>query len=235
MYQGWWISGGRCVWHMLAVVWILVLAGGERACAQSNPSGEVIYQFNSIFSGPEPNGSGNPWVTAKFETVSAGMVRLTVWNTSLTGQQNLDQIDFNLNPLLDASQLRFAWFGGSGGFDLPTVRSATDSFRAAGGSLFDIELDFARSGNPTRLFNYGEFVSYQISGIPSLAATDFLAQSAGQSAPGPFLALAHVQRIGISSAWIYSEPGLVPEPSIAALACTATFLLVLRRRLRARC
>jgi hypothetical protein len=197
-----------------------------------------IYNLGEVFSGDTPSTIGQPWVTALFEDVAPGQVRLTVANTALVGKENLDAIYFNLNPALDATLLSFNLVGSSGAFDLPNQFLGTDEFKADGDGKYDIRFTFSNARQDANRFNGGESLVLDITGIPTLNVFDFTYLSAPAGGAGPFYAAGHIQRIesgvpGTTSGWISPIGGtynVIPEPGAASLLVGGLLLFALRAR-----
>lgn len=187
----------------------------------------VTYDLSVEFSGASPPGGAAPWLRATFDDGGgAGSVDLRLEAANLTGTEFVFQWTFNLDPLLDPTDLIFSAPTKTGSFDDPVVGLGTDSFMADGDGLFDIRVLFANSdGAPTR-FGSGDAAEYTITGIAGLTASSFDYLSAPAGGQGPFPTAAHVGGIGANgedSGWI-----TVPEP--ASLALLLLGACVLRRR-----
>jgi hypothetical protein len=174
------------------------------------------FQFDTVFSGTNSPAAPAPWVAVAFQDVTPGTVKVTISNPGLTGSEFIGGLYLNLNPGLNPNGLVFTPLSSSGGFTLPQVNLGTNQFRADGDGKYDILLSFDTADGMT--FTGGDFVSYQVTGIPTLDSSsfDFLSQPAGGA--GPFLAAAHVQSIGSNgdSDWIRpTQMTPVPEPSVA--------------------
>jgi hypothetical protein len=155
---------------------------------------------------------------------------------NLTGSENLSELFFNLDPSLNPLNLNFSYVGGGGGFTLPVISTGVDQFKADGDGKYDILFAF---GEGQSAFAAGQYVAYQISGIPGLTASDFAYLSTPAAGNGPFYLAAHVQRIGAqsSSGWIAGIAGgtpVVPEPGSAAFAMLGAGVFWFGRRLRRR-
>ncbi len=190
-----------------------------------------LYHFGTVFSGSAPAAPA-PWVDALYQDVTPGTVRLTLSNVGLTGSENVFGTYLNLDPSLNPTSLTFANVGGSGGFDLPTISTGVDAYKADGDGYFDIKLVFNNDGlSDASRFTAGEYVIYDISGISGLSAANFAFLSAPDGAPGVFYGAAHIQRVpGDASGWVGSP---VPEPSaqfLFLLAASLWFGLRLSRR-----
>ncbi len=184
-------------------------------------AGDFQYEFNSVLSGTAPLPSNQPWLDAIFQSISPGVVQLTLTNVNLAGSENVESVYFNLNPALQASALKFNVTGETGLFQLPTIAANENKFKAASGGYFDIGIAFSNGGTDAQRFTAGDSLVLQISGIPTLTASDFLFLSTPTGSSGTAYAAARVQRIGTSSGWIVPQGGAsvipVPEPSLGAL------------------
>jgi len=182
-----------------------------------------LYVFNNAFSGTAPASTNALWLEATFRTTTPGTVQLTVSNLNLTASENVDQLYFNLATNLSPTSLSFSFGGGSGGYDLPSVSTGINAFKADGDGKYDILFDLATGGADSNRFTQGESLVCNITGIPTLSAGDFEYLSAPAGGSGPFYAAAHVQRIGTASlsGWISAdvvhalEP--IPEPGFGFL------------------
>ena len=200
---------------------------------------DYMYQYNDAFSGAVPASPIRPWIDATFQTVTPGTVRLTVTNLTLTGNENVSQLYFNLNTNLKPTKLTFTLASESGLFDAPRVSTGVNKFQADGDGKYDILFNFNNAGTANNRFTARESVTYYISGIPNLTASDFGFLSAPAGGAGPFYAAAHVQRIGSTSSlsgWLSATatmPLPVPEPTYKMfflLAPAAWFVFHLSRR-----
>ena len=109
-------------------------------------AGDFLYHFDYVFGGPAPS-PRSPWLDACFQSLSPGTVRLTVSNLTLTGSENVDQLYFNLNTNLSPASLSFHFAGGSGGFDVPTIATGVNQFKAGGDGKYDILFSFNAGGS----------------------------------------------------------------------------------------
>lgn len=201
-------------------------------------AGDFIYEFNDAYSGAIPASPLRPWVEAMFQTVTPGTVRLTITNLHLTGSENVDQLYFNLNPADQPSKLSFKLVAESGAFNTPKISTGVNRFKAGSDGNYDVLFQFSTGGTGNNRFTENESVTYYITGISNLTASDFSYLSF-PGGSGPFYAAAHVQRIGASatqSGWLLSStenPLLVPEPSITGfclLAFAAWFVFHIKGR-----
>lgn len=206
---------------------IVVFATCSIACfIPRQAAATFVYHFNiggdPVFSGTPPSGSP-PWIDATFQDSSPGTVLLTIANVGLSSGEKLTELYFNLNPSKLATSLTFTHVSDSGGFVLPTIGRGENAFQAGGDGKYDILFSFSQSR--AAAFTAGEYLTYQITGIPGLIASDFIGLSLPAGGHGPFLAAGHVQGIsvaggGSTSGWIAPSQFTtipVPEPSSAAL------------------
>lgn len=211
---------------MNCVVLGLVLSGSN-----ANASTGVSYSLDYTFSGTPPSGAA-PWVNVTFEDVTPGTVLLSIYNVSLTGDEfNVDTY-LNFNPAKDLSQLSFTYQNGSSGLQDLSVTKDANNLKADGDGYFDIDVMFA-TPNDGR-FEGGDYITYQITGISDLTASDFEFMSTSGGGNGDYFAAAKVQGMVMTStsAWIgATQP--VPEPGSAGLlALAGGFCWLVRRSKR---
>jgi hypothetical protein len=191
--------------------------------ALTTNAASFYYSFETSFNGPNPS-PNTPWINAFFQDSSPGTVTLAVTNVGLTSSEKVRELYFNLDPALNANNLNFTLLSISSGVIAPTISRGTDAFKADGDGKYDILLRFAEDGGS---FGNGNYVVFQITGIPSLDVLDFNFLSAPAGGSGPFYAAAHVLGIGAAddSAWIHPSYGMtpipVPEPSAVAFLTLA--------------
>lgn len=161
-----------------------------------------------------------------------GSVKLTLSNLNLTGGEFITEWDFNLDPALDPSKLKFSPPTKSGTFADPSITAKVDNFKADGDGLYDIEFAFATKAGDR--FGAGESLEVTITGIASLTASSFNFVSTPDGGHGPFVTAAHVQGIADTgdgtSGWV-----TVPEPStlaLGALGAISLSLFAARRKRR---
>jgi len=205
----------------------------------------VLYNLGTnVFSGDGSLATNAVHITALFEDVSTGHVRLTLSAPGLTNNENIDKLYFNLNSADNPTSLIFSNFSVAlGSFNFPTVDEGVNGYKADGDGFFDIRLNFGGSGLPT-WFSQGDVMTCDISGIPNLTAADFVYLSAPSgSGIGPFNAAVHLVSIfnpnghGDTSGYIGAVgPGpdvqFVPEPATYGLWGLGAGVLVVLRRAR---
>ncbi len=187
-----------------------------------------VFSFEYVFMGPPPMSMDIPWVVATVDDLVGGGVRMTIQNSATLGEQVVEKLWFNLNPVLDPTKLVFNYVGSSGSFEMPVIGKGVDRFKADGDGKYDILFAFATPwGLPHQYlpdcFSAGEWIAYDITGIPGLSASDFWYLSAPAGNIGPFYAAAYIP----CATYI-----CVPEPQILALAglCACAFLVRRFRR-----
>jgi hypothetical protein len=186
------------------------IAGIIALCASASVSAAVVTFEYDINFGTGSVVGPSPWMTVTFDDGgSAGSVDLTIQLEASLGTGDINQLYFNLNPVLDATQLNFARTGGTG----PTASNidillGTDAFQADGDGIYDIYMEFPPPpGQQAARFNAGEFLTFQITGIASLTADDFnfLAEVGGSN--GPFYSAAQaIDVVNGESTWIAAVP-----------------------------
>ncbi len=199
----------------------------------------VTYLYDNEFSnGTAPTGPA-PWLEARFSDVAGG-VQLTLMAQNLSSTEFVSGWYFNLNPLLVPTQLSFAYYSGGTATILP-VQTGLDAFKADGDGKYDILITFPTSGTAAQRFSAGDSITFTVTGITGLTASDFEFQSAPSGGHGPFFSAAHVQGIsGDLSGWVDPSGGntgastKVPDggSTIALLGSALLGLGVLGRKLR---
>jgi hypothetical protein len=201
--------------------------------APASVRADFFYHFDDVFSGTGPAG-GTPWVDALFTDISPGTVTLKVSNVGLVDAEFVSELYLNINPAYNPTSLIFTPVSSSGGFATPTINLGTDGFKADGDGKYDIRFNFLTSSGNT--FSAGESFTYQITGVPTLVASDFIFLSTPAGGHGPFDAAIHVQGIcNDASGWADPHNGavivLVPEPAPGVLLVLAAGLFFYGRRL----
>jgi hypothetical protein len=194
-------------WLRLAVA-IFALLGLQLAHAAV-----VVYEFDYDFSdASDPDSASpigaSPWLTATFDDGdTAGSVTLTLAFGADNGIATVNDVYFNLDPLLSAGDLTFSYVSG----ELATVD--TSGSTADGAGEFDFQLDyFPPPGSDT--FSAGETSVYTITGA-GLDAFSFSFLSENPETTGAKFAAAQILSTGdgLQSAWV----GIVPIPAAAWL------------------
>lgn len=191
---------------------ILMFAGSMTQAQAASLTLNFDFEFSG---GSDPVGTA-PWVVATFDDGDTlGSVSLTIDASGLSASEFIGSTYFNLDPSLDPTSLAFTRTGGTGPSAAQTsISTGTNAFKADGDGLYDILFDFPPPpGSGGAKFEAGEAVTYDITGIASLAASSFDFLSAPDGGHGPFTAAAHVQGINADpdSGWI--APSVVPVPA----------------------
>jgi len=186
----------------------------------------LTYDFNNSFGDTPADGAPDPWLTAIFDDGgSAGSVTLSVTVGGSVGIAEITELYFNLDPILNPTDLSINYVGGSGPAPL-SINQGVDAYKADGDGLYDIFINLPTS---TDTFDAGETLVFDIGGIASLTAGDFNYLSFPDGGTGPFLAAAKVQSTGIDgdgSDWIAP----VPVPAAVWLFASGLGLLGWLRR-----
>jgi hypothetical protein len=174
--------------------------------------------FNHVYSGSAPQSTNNAWVDISFVTLSPGNVRMIVANLNLTANENVSSILLNLNPALNPQALHFSPPTTVGNFDLPSISTGTNAFKAGGNCWYDIRFDF-KNGGTDKLFAQGETLSYTITGISGLTAADFDYKSLSGGEADPYFDAIHVRRIcKNNSGWLaVDKMAPIPEPGCLSI------------------
>jgi hypothetical protein len=208
-------------WRKNALAGLVAVAGALSA-PQAGATG-ILYQFDNIFSysGASSPAGLAPWLDATFQDTANGVL-LTINDVGLSAGEFLSSIYFNITPADNVNNLIFSYQNGSSGLTSPTIQTGEDGFKADGDGKYDILFNFSTAASGR--FGAGDSITYLISGIAGLAATDFSFMSTPAGGHGPFYAAAHIQGIGGSagnSVWV--DPSLgplilpVPEPASGAV------------------
>lgn len=192
---------------------------GLTLCVCAVPSLATILTFDMsvIFEGPgvPTNELGSPpWVQVEFDDGgTSGTVTMTISAPGLeSNPEKISQMYFNLDPLLDPTQLVFSDLAMSTNILEPDISLGTDLYKADGDGFFDILLAFNTNG-PALAFNGGDTIEYTIS-LSGLTADSFDFVSAADGGPGEFYVAAHLLSLGTAQD---SAHVTVPEPTTIAL------------------
>ena len=197
----------------------------------------ITYNFDRTLTGVAPVGP-TPWLTATFSDAGANTVQLQLSAPGLTGNEFVGQWYFNLNPSLNPSSLVFAQIESSGAFANPSVLTGANAFKPDWDGKYDIMVNFGVSGDNSSRFSAGDTITFSITGIAGLTASDFLFANTPSAGHETLVAAANIQTVG-ETVVIDTPPPLNGPESVPEVASTAALLglamLTLeggRRRLR---
>jgi hypothetical protein len=198
-------------------------------CAVSLHSHAATYEFETVVNGVDP-GSVPPWLTASIETLSPGMVNLTIQLHLESTSEFVSELALNLSPNLASQTPQFQQ---TGGIPFSSILFAPDSISLSGagsaGRGFDISLSW-----PSQIgarFDLLETASFLISS-PGLVAEDFEFTN-----PGGLVMAAHIQGISSGSSTfsgVISATKVIPEPSTSSLWLLGFTAFALSRSRRVR-
>jgi hypothetical protein len=196
-------------------------------CSSNLQASGVLYQFNNVFSSSgasSPAGPG-PWLDATFQTNGSGVL-LTINNLGLSSGEFIGELDFNVNPNFTVSAiqgLQFSLVASNGNFGATSIITGEDIKKADGDGYYDINFNFATSANGR--FGAGGQLTYLITGISGLSASDFSYLSSPGGGVGPYYGAAHIQGIG-NGASVWANPNFGPEITPVPEPAPAAFLAV---------
>ncbi|MBL8087007.1 MAG: PEP-CTERM sorting domain-containing protein [Chthonomonas sp.] len=200
---------------------VLAIAG---AAVSANA---LVFDTGYEYTGGTNPAGTPPWNRVTITDVVPGTVTIKLANINLVGTEFVSEASINFNPLKNVTSLTFGSPVSVGTFDLPSISKSANAYKAGGGGYYDIKFDFATANS--KRFGVGESLTYTVSGIAGLMASDFNFVSINAPTGVANAATAwHVQSIGPNgsqSGWVAP----VPEPS-AIFAVALGSLVVLRRK-----
>jgi hypothetical protein len=162
--------------------WLAILLAGEILAAPAAFGNAIRFDF-----GP----AGSPSVTALFQDAGPNQVDLTISALALSGNNSVNSLYFNFNPVFDSQNLIFTQTGSVGGVQ-GVANAANDSYKVGGGSgKFDIKLVFGESPE----FVSGDTVTYSITGVSGFSVNDFLSLETPVAGRGPTYAAGSLQEL----------------------------------------
>jgi hypothetical protein len=160
--------------------WLAVFLAGQILAAPAAFGNAIRFDF-----GP----AGTPSVTALFEDAGPDQIQLTITALALSGNNSVNGLYFNFNPVFDSQNLLFTQTGSIGGVQ-GSASTANDSYKASGGGgKFDIHLIFSQSPQ----FINGDAATFSITGIGGLTVNDFLFQETAAAGRTPTYAVGSLQ------------------------------------------
>jgi hypothetical protein len=200
---------------------------------------DVTFNLNTVINGTSPVGA-SPWLTATFQDIVAGDVKLTLTNNLSSGQFITDVL---FNSILDATSLTFTEFNAAAPPAVVSVtKSATQSLTGGSqikGGGFNIDINYDNSPPGNRFGTSGGTVSiFEITGT-GLTSANFLKLSLdnGSMFGGPYYMAADVLGIpaGTDGQTISGSIGTtaaIPEPETYAMMLAGLGMMgfVARRR-----
>ncbi len=197
---------------ILTSVGVLLGAGSTSAATYTYSLDTAVTGTNEEFD--------SPILTATFTDITAppggtATVQLTLASSGLIDRQIATEWFFNLNPDLEPSDLNIQLVSTSGPGVAPSINLS--GANAGTGLRFDIMFDLQPSGTSANdAFGVGSTFVFEITGIPTLDASDF--NYISSAASGDYYTVAHLQQ-GISNVapWIGDAASRVPEPGTWAM------------------
>jgi hypothetical protein len=204
-------------------MWILGIVAASGIAASA---GEIVFDYSIEFTGGTPPVGTTPWLRASFDdSIGGGQVRLTLSALNLTGSEFISELLFNLDPVLDPTQLTFTGVGVPG--SVPnSIGHRRDIYNANGAGKYDVQLGFpAPTANPAARFTSGETVVFDIgyTGVGLLNANSFNVLSPFPGGQDPFASAARVRGIQPDgrNGWVGASLfGAGPVPGAAAVPDT---------------
>lgn len=199
----------------------LLLATGLMAFGAAANADSFTINLSTEFSGATPPEGSTPWLTFTVDDQnSPGTVNFTITAANLSDDEFIRSFYFNFDPAQDANLL-FGFITNEAGINYTGGTTCNDCLSADGAGVFDIRLDFQRSGGDGRFTN-GETFAFTFNTPPGITASDFNFMNVGPGGNCCWTAAAHIQAIGAEDAdsgWIGGNNGgrEVPEPGTLAL------------------
>ena len=187
--------------------WLTIFLAAQILAAPAAFGNAIQFNF-----GP----AGTPSMTALFEDAGPNQIQLTVTALALSGNNSVNSLYFNFNPVFDSKNLIFTQTGSIGGVQ-GAASSANDSYKASGGGgKFDINLTFSQSP----VFVTGDVATFSITGIGDLSVNDFLYQETAAAGRSPTYAAGSFQELS----GIVVIPGTPTTPDVPDAASTSGLL-----------
>ncbi len=194
---------------------------------------DLLYELNTVFSGPGTPSGPTPWLTAEFNNNGDGTVRLQMSTNTLATGEFVSKWYFNYDPTKTVTDLSFSRVGSAPPGD-PAISTGTNSFQADGDGKFDIEFSFQTS--LTNRFGPSQSIIYDISSTSAsldVSLFDYISVEGGGA--GTFNTAAHIQGLGSEnedSAWIANNGAVIPEPSTYFMLSTLIAIAAVAKKKR---
>jgi hypothetical protein len=206
---------------MIAAVFVFFAFTAREAKA------DLVYDLKYVFNGAT-NLSGSDWMTASFQTVTPGAVKLTLTSNLSDPNYYIQDVAFNVAPSIAPASLLFKVDSASGTTVSNILHTSQDAQSLIGsgalGKGFDILIQFP-TANKDR-FNGKDSVVVTITGQSITAESFNYLNAAGAANVGAHLALGG----GYSSAITNVNPVPTPIPAAAWLFASGLIGLVGVRR-----
>ena len=195
---------------------------------QASADSVLEFDLNVEFSeGTPPVGSGT-WLTARFETINVGHVKLTMSASGLSSEECVTDWYFNLHPTDSLGSLTISPSNADALALEATVSTGLDSFKADGDGWYDINFDLPPPPGNGVMFTNDRTAVYDFT-LAGIEASWFDYDSVGGDL-GAYRSAAHIQKITDEddSGWIGATAtgGIppvdpIPEPFTMATAFLA--------------
>jgi PEP-CTERM motif len=219
------MSVGRLIRIATAVLAVAAISTG------TTRADSLMIDLSVSHNGTAPSGS-TPWLTADFESTTAGTVTLTLTNNMPSGEFTPIML---FNTTVDPANLTFSYVSGPTPNPAPTGGSTTGDASIKAGT-FNVEFQWTTANNANRFSGGTTVVETITDATDSITAASFNALSTGSQ--GGFLSASKIQGIpsGMTTAsGTIVNGAAVPEPSsvlMAVMGFAGVIGLVHRRRRR---
>lgn len=159
-----------------------------------NAKADLIFSLDTQFSNTTLPAGSAPWLKATFAQTGVGTVRLTMENLLQDADEFISLWGFNLDPLLDPSDLTVSLFSTTTNTTNISASTGVDGQNLDGGGLYDIWFSFDIAP-PADRFLGGDTVVFDFA-MDGLVEADFDFLATVQGGNGPFKTAAHIQGIG---------------------------------------
>jgi hypothetical protein len=195
-------------------------------CLEINAVASIVFDLGTVITGDSPASSATPWVSASINSAPANQVTVTLSAPNLTGNEDIKEWLFNVDPRITQAQLNSLYIVSKtlnlGSFavnNVSLIKKSVDGVTRAGFS-FDLDLGLP-DGSLAKRFTRGDILQIVL-GTTLPATTLTLTENTFnfRDDTGTYYSAAHVRNTtGPSgSGWIGTTPpakplAVVPEPS----------------------